>query len=1511
MRTTTNQQTNFLALKKLLKGTEGLYIGETLHHQNRSRERLGLQLSKQPAPRLYLGRFHNNLPHFHGHLLTSTLGYSGEVNRGTITGLGEKLNTVDSSYYLGHLKDGTEQGFGVRADVKLDKDSKVVNSSLVDGVDRLELGYFINGYLSGLGCIDYFGFRYFGLLDGGESHGVGSLFGGKEEVKEIVGRFKDGLLDGLAFQRAQNMEFVGFVTEKVKKGYGYLRRRRDDLDGLGEVYEVYEGVFSKGRYHGIGILLDLGKKSCFKGHFKLGVKQGFGRDDRENTLYIGGYHNGLRHGLGLFLDKKSKIVIFGEWSQNELNGVAMEVTAGTVYKGVYKDGRRHGEGILTNKNDEYYENRFRMQRTYRDRKTRDILTKLGKLDMRAFLSTSKLLLDEIEGFIEHQRDILCDEIYEFNQELNDLVYSQIGPLFESLDECLDQVFEIRQKVKNDFSVLSRNINVHDQSAYKIRHLWDDFEVKYTPFEPRIDFGRVEEINKVLGGNGGSRRSSPAGKKADKGRRGEIDQSESDFEEVRAPPTPIKKEAKIDPENGDGRDQAEDDDDAGSPPQRKEKEQATKAVGGVVEAKSHLDNNPDIDMDELFESGKYDPQVHYLKSKGSLLLTNELKFEETNDQLNHCPVVKSRDYEALRSEYLAEKKRLADDRKRALELKLSNDQLVALNDLARFKVFRLEDRKKKILEIQRAFEGAKDTIRLSIDSLRAVGEVLIVKDVSLLEMQSNNAVVNEEIVSGRNRLEGLKNELEKAENERVELGKSAAQILGELGEKVADLDKINQEKLPERYRVERGYKEQLQIKNREIDILSDLKRKDDSRIAEMAQAKSNLDQAAAKHAEKRRELDKEADKHQNLCLQVEKMQEVFKDDNDPSEAEEGAPEQGKEEASPIDENKALLRKAINLRAFKKEVLDYFEEQRDLARGRVGDLKTKTEEKRSRLMERLRKARAERDRKKRFFGKFEAYLKDKNSGGEERGMAQEKHAEEFEVEKIGFISKITQEKAKTKNLEISVFNASKINLKLQAELNHANEELNTQSIAIEQRKQTIKDQIEDYRKLRLELKEERSRFKTMSRRSRSIKEKRFKEHTAKYHTRIEELLKKKEELQKTLEEKKRAMEASKATPVNIQVEFSEGGSDSSDDDDSSSGSASVEDIGEDKEEVVGIEVEVGSEDGSDGSGVDEEGEDEEISVERFYDIFEGLKEEVEGLGKQIEVLESSIEVSGKAVGGVGVIRDLVKQKTEKEGQLRKKVANWEMKMAKIEAERVERARILEEEEKRKAQDEEERRRAAEEEEKRNKIAEEELLRAERARLVQEEGGIKRAEEEQSKALKEAEKAKKALEDERRVLEEDEEALEQAENLTQQEKNSDQEQDDEEDKIVKQEETLGDDEVITLQKKEKDKRMREKAAERAKEAKEKRGEIKEKTKRKKSSSRSKQKKSNQKEKDSSVSNRRRSRQIDASKFKSKSKKPPKGRKRKRKGPKVSLDQAKSEYVMVNGRFVRRADLEEEDQP
>lgn len=137
-----------------------------------------------------------------------------------------------------------------------------------------------------------------------------------------------GAINKSDWKHTANGVFLGEMKENRPTGFGVLKMEDNTYIGIfkdgvldgGEVTILindtllYHGAYSKGQYHGDGVLYDKHNKTQYIGEFKNGLYHGFGKLLSDGDLvYIGNWKNGQYHGEGILY--KDGNAIKGDWSK--------------------------------------------------------------------------------------------------------------------------------------------------------------------------------------------------------------------------------------------------------------------------------------------------------------------------------------------------------------------------------------------------------------------------------------------------------------------------------------------------------------------------------------------------------------------------------------------------------------------------------------------------------------------------------------------------------------------------------------------------------------------------------------------------------------------------------------------------------------------------------------------------------------------------------------------------------------------------------------------------------------------------------------------------------------------------------------------------------------------------------------------------------------------------------------------------------------------------------------------
>lgn len=145
---------------------------------------------------------------------------------------------------------------------------------------------------------------------------------------KYLGQWYYGKMDGIGcIEYTDGRIYTGQIKMNSITGYGRLTCSNLDC---------YEGRFIEGKFDGFGTLETHQTNENYEGHFKYGMKNGFGILIDNLRTYIGEFANGSPCGYGVVDDAES----------------------GEKYMGIFKDGHRCGHGFCITSDGKYFEGNF-------------------------------------------------------------------------------------------------------------------------------------------------------------------------------------------------------------------------------------------------------------------------------------------------------------------------------------------------------------------------------------------------------------------------------------------------------------------------------------------------------------------------------------------------------------------------------------------------------------------------------------------------------------------------------------------------------------------------------------------------------------------------------------------------------------------------------------------------------------------------------------------------------------------------------------------------------------------------------------------------------------------------------------------------------------------------------------------------------------------------------------------------------------------------------------------------
>ena len=149
--------------------------------------------------------------------------------------------------------------------------------------------------------------------------------------------------------------YVGYFLNGQKSGFGKQvgpygtiyegEWSKDKYHGAGLLQTpafTYEGNFCMGKYHKRGTLIKANKNS-YEGEWSNGIKHGPGIFKNSDGQYEGDFYYNLRHGRGIFTDKNGN-EYRGAWRSDIRHGFGVYKTNEYTYEGNWSSDKKQGHG---------------------------------------------------------------------------------------------------------------------------------------------------------------------------------------------------------------------------------------------------------------------------------------------------------------------------------------------------------------------------------------------------------------------------------------------------------------------------------------------------------------------------------------------------------------------------------------------------------------------------------------------------------------------------------------------------------------------------------------------------------------------------------------------------------------------------------------------------------------------------------------------------------------------------------------------------------------------------------------------------------------------------------------------------------------------------------------------------------------------------------------------------------------------------------------------------------------
>lgn len=278
---------------------------------------------------------------------------------------------ADGSQYLGDFLQGDKHGFGTT--VKTLKPLSLVAESGAFPGSRVQKdqGSYKNGELEGFCMREGFGrfslpqsksssqdsYSFIGFC----SRSLPTAFGKEESAGEKYhGQFSVGFRHGIGLKKLQS------------GGYYLGNWFRGERNGFGEMVSEkgakYKGWFRAGVLEGIASVSYKDKveaesngsqeSSKYIGCFCKGTRQGFGKMEKAEVVYIGNWNNDKHNGVGYqsklspnnssvsIRSTKNTESYFGDWQMDKRHGIGIQKTPEYIYLGQWRENLPEGVGFI-------------------------------------------------------------------------------------------------------------------------------------------------------------------------------------------------------------------------------------------------------------------------------------------------------------------------------------------------------------------------------------------------------------------------------------------------------------------------------------------------------------------------------------------------------------------------------------------------------------------------------------------------------------------------------------------------------------------------------------------------------------------------------------------------------------------------------------------------------------------------------------------------------------------------------------------------------------------------------------------------------------------------------------------------------------------------------------------------------------------------------------------------------------------------------------------------------------
>lgn len=451
------------------------------------------------------------------------------------TGINFKIYE-NGDLYVGNLIRGKIQGAGIMffENPKIRCEGVWVNS-LLNGTGRQVgplrekyIGEFSNGVKNGQGRFTNKGKTIIGQFKDGEINGLAFITDIKKgmisrgyfsngEMKKFgtlnscdnryhyAGYFTKGVFEGLGKEKIGGSNFFGFFKKGLRSGIGKSQNldgvkhaggwSEGDKSGFGvERYpsgDMFEGEFLENLKNGIGRYHHKNDSSVYTGTFKDGLRHGFGRLETPEFIYIGDWNSGMRHGNG-YQYYKNGVWYYGEWHRGLKHGFGYETRKKIFYKGEWQNDKPHGFALVRDHEnvEKFAVFEFGILKELSVNIPKRIFEYFDSINLTSFLEKSELRLIEFEDFFSEEREKMTLGLRRLDTAKLDFEKKKLFGILQQISLNVENMEISFEKILKNLEIDLKKANI-DMKKLMISYKYDLNE------EKREDVVMVMDANRSL------------------------------------------------------------------------------------------------------------------------------------------------------------------------------------------------------------------------------------------------------------------------------------------------------------------------------------------------------------------------------------------------------------------------------------------------------------------------------------------------------------------------------------------------------------------------------------------------------------------------------------------------------------------------------------------------------------------------------------------------------------------------------------------------------------------------------------------------------------------------------------------------------------------------------------------------------------------------------------------------------------------------------------------------------